>query len=122
MKREMGRSESVRHDNQVNLLLDHGAKGFVSIAFSPASLSIFHYHSRSEQWERLLQRQVDGLGINVRYEFRIAVAGNRLQVFLRGEELANLAVKGRKLHGPWGLGVQAGGVGLWYGLKGPGIE
>jgi len=108
--------------HQVNLLLDHDAKGFISIAFSPESLTIFHYHSRSEEWERLLQRQVDGLGINMRYEFRIAVAGKRLQVFLRGEELARLAVKGRKLHGPWGLGVQAGGVGLWHGLKGPGIE
>lgn len=112
--------EGGRH--QLNVLLDRDDKGFVSIAFSPGALTIFHYHSRSEEWERLLGRKVDGLGINMPYEFRIAVNGKRLQVFLRGEELAGLTIKNRNMHGPWGLGVQAGGVGIWHGLKGPGID
>lgn len=112
--------EGGRH--QANMLLDRDDKGFISIAFSPGSLTIFHYHSRSEEWERLLSRKVEGLGINMSYDFRIAVAGKRLQVFLRGEELAELSISGRKMRGPWGVGMQAGGTGLWHKLKGPGLE
>jgi hypothetical protein len=105
--------------NQMNLLLGRDkATGFVSVAFVAGyGADVFFYDSRDDKWLRLASGPTKGVALWRRVPFRVVVAGDRLTVAVDGVEVAAAELKGHAMTGAWGLGVQAGGVGVWRGVK-----
>ncbi len=104
---------------QMNVLLAREKDaGFVSVAFVAGyGVNVFRYHAKEDRWEKLAAAPAKGLQIWRRMPFRISVTGSKLTVRLDGTEVAAAEVTDHPMSGAWGLGVQAGAVGVWRGVK-----
>lgn len=104
---------------QMNVLLARDKEaGFVSVAFVAGyGVNVFRYHAKEDRWEQLAAAPAKGLQVWRRMPFRVAVAGSKVTVRLDGAEVASAEVPDFPLSGAWGLGVQAGAVGNWRGVK-----
>jgi hypothetical protein len=103
---------------QMNVLLARGEDGFVSVAFLAGhGVDVFRYHRAEDRWEKLASASTKAVQLWRRLPFRVAVDGSKLTVRVDGTELVCVEAPEHAMSGPWGLGVQAGGAGVWRGIK-----
>ena len=104
---------------QMNVLLARDKdQSFLSVAFVAGyGVNVFRFHAKDDRWERLTAAPAKGVQLWRRMPFRIAVDGTKLTVRIDGIEVASADAGDHPMSGPWGLGVQAGAVGVWHGVK-----
>jgi hypothetical protein len=104
---------------QMNLLLARDKeRGFVSVAFVAGyGVNVFRYHAKEDRWETLAAVPAKGIQVWRRMPFRVSVDGSKLTVRVDGVEVATADAGDHPMSGAWGLGVQAGAVGVWRGVK-----
>jgi len=105
--------------NQANVLLGREKdRGFVSVVFLAGyGVDVMRYDAKDDRWLRLGAGPTKAVQTWRRLPFRVVVDGDRLKVIVDGIEVVAADLKGHAMSGPWGLGVQAGGVGVWRGVK-----
>lgn len=104
---------------QMNVLLGRDkAGGFVSVAFvAGVGVVVFRYDAKQDKWIRLADGPTKAVQLWRRVPFRVSVDGAKVKVAVDGIDVASADVSDLALSGPWGLGVQAGGAGIWHGVK-----
>lgn len=104
---------------QANVLLGREKEtGFVSVAFFAGyGVNVFRYQAKEDRWEKLAAVPVRAVQVWRRLPFRISVAGSKLTLRVDGTEVASVEVPDHPMTGAWGLGVQAGAVAAWRGVK-----
>lgn len=104
---------------QMNLLLGRDPlKGFVSVAFGAHDgVAVWRRGPTEADWRRLASAPTKAVQLWRRLPFRVAVDGARVTVRVDGTEVVSVDVEDLDLSGPWGLGVQDGGAGIWRGVK-----
>jgi len=105
---------------QLNVLLDEGPDGFVSVALHGAGrVTVFAYARATDSWEKLGAAPAP-IEVGKAVECAVGLDGEWLVVEIDGREVLRVEVAGRSWDGPWGIGAQKGTVGLWTSL--PGVE
>ncbi len=103
---------------QMNLLLGRTDGGFVSLAFNAGNgVTIFHFKSATNAWDKLGWMAAPDLAVGKKMAFEVTVEGGRIAIKAGSEGPLNWDLKGRDLSGPWGVGVQAGGAGIWHDVQ-----
>jgi hypothetical protein len=101
---------------QMNVLLARRERGFVSVAFRAGDgVTVFRFHAAADRWQRLGRSTAVVPEVGRRHAFRIRVRPDEIEIRLDGGE--PLRVRTGSVSGPWGLGVQAGGGGIWRGVQ-----
>jgi len=105
--------------NQMNVLLGRAKDvGFVSVAFVAGyGVDVLRYDTKDDRWHRLGAGPTKAVQTWRRLPFRVVVDGAKLRVLVDGIEVVAADVKDHPMTGAWGLGVQAGGAGVWRGVK-----
>lgn len=115
-----GRMEILGRSNpQMNVLLGRVAdEGFISIAFrAGVGVTIFRYEEEDNRWANLAFGSAPKLAPGKSTPFAVHVANGRVTAFLAGKQICTTEVGAHPLQGEWGVGVQAGGAGIWRGVK-----
>jgi hypothetical protein len=104
---------------QMSVLLGRaGDRSFVSVVFGAADgVTIGLAHERAPQWKKLASAPTKLVQLGRRLPFRVTVGAGKVAVQLDGVDVGSAEVGDRPMSGPWGLGVAAGGAGIWRGVK-----
>jgi hypothetical protein len=103
---------------QMNLLLGRHAGGFVSVTFVAGyGADVLAYSAADGKWETLASAPTKAVQLWRRVPVRVSVDGSKLTLRIDGTDVATVDLKDRPMSGAWGLGVQAGGAGVWRRVK-----
>ena len=101
---------------EMRVLLDHRGWNHVEVALSAAGELVVR-RVEEEQARDLVAVPCEELRGDGPHRFAIEVDGSTLRVRLEGSERLELDLGGEALSGGWGLGVPAGGAGVWTGVE-----
>lgn len=105
------------HDGppQLNVLLDRQDDSFLSVALHGSGwVTVFEHVYEGNAWNALGRGEAP-MPTGNRFEVSIAIADGALAVSIDGTEAVRCEVE-RSWNGPWGVGAQAGSVGIWHQL------
>lgn len=104
---------------QMNVLLGRVRDvGFISIAFrAGVGVTVFRYDEEDNRWANLAFGPAAQLVRGKATRFTVKVAEGRVTALLDGKQICSTAVGDHPLDGEWGVGVQAGGAGIWRGVR-----
>lgn len=109
---------------QMNVLLDRSDAGFLSVALRAedgGSITLFEFDSKSEAWNKLGSVPAAGIEIGKEFVFHVSISKSKKLLVEVGEAKAAIQVSAdvskRECTGPWGLGVQAHGAGIWRSVR-----
>lgn len=99
---------------QMNVLLDRTPEGLVSVAMrSDGWVTVFEFDVASNRWTRRASFERESLRGLRGGAFSLRVRPGSLAVEIDDAPAVEVALPGRTMRGPWGLGTQAGTCGLW---------
>ncbi|MDJ0975699.1 MAG: DUF1570 domain-containing protein [Planctomycetota bacterium] len=104
---------------QVNVLLGRDEEqGFISVAYRVGSgVSVFRYDAAEDTWTRLAYEDAPSLATAKRHGFLVAVEAGTVTAWLDRQRIVSVDIEDHPLEGAWGLGVQAGGAGVWSNVR-----
>lgn len=106
-----------RKPAQMNLLLGRSDDGFYSIAFVRGfGYTLFRYHAKSNEWEKLASVEVDALKKRKAVKFRVDAFASKINVYVLDHMYSSTKLPEPLAKGEWGVGVQAGSAGRWKRL------
>lgn len=102
---------------QMNLLLGRSDDGFYSIAFVQGfGYTLFRYHAKSNEWEKLASVEVDALKKRKAVKFRVDAFASKINVYVLDHMHSSTKLPEPLAKGEWGVGAQAGSAGRWKRL------
>lgn len=99
---------------QMNVLLDRTASGFVSVAFTAGwGVTIFSYDGDRDRWTKVDAAESKRLPVGHTEAVGVRVDGTTVSVSIGGEAVLTTQLPGRTMTGAWGLGAQHHSAGIW---------
>jgi len=103
---------------QLNLLLGRSDAGFVTVAFRRGfGVTVLGYDSKRSAWSNLANAKHDKVRSGGPFAFEVRIKGAKVEIRIDGKTVLSADIGKRDLTGPWGLGVQAGGAGVWKNVR-----
>ena len=100
---------------QLNLLIDRQADSLVQVCLVAGyGVTVFEQFSEGNVWERRADVIVD-IALDEFVAFEVQTKPGQLVLKLDGTVVLKVELE-REFDGPWGLGVQRGGAGMWRGV------
>ncbi|HWL93904.1 MAG TPA: hypothetical protein VNT79_10250 [Phycisphaerae bacterium] len=101
----------------MHVMLGKAGSQFIFVSFTSTGRVIVRQVFWSENRSDFLADVKTPIAEGKRTKFSIAVKGDVLTVFLEGKQIARCNARGKKLTGPWGVGVEKGCAGIWREVK-----
>jgi len=103
---------------QMNVLLEGNDDGYLSVAMTAGSgVKLFRYDQRKNEWTTHGETQVDAIKAGKPFAFKVRCEKLKIIVEIEGKKVLEATRESPMLRGLWGLGMQAGGAGIWHDVK-----
>ncbi len=103
---------------QMNVLLGRSDAGFVTVAFRRGfGVTVLGYDSKGNAWSNLANARHEQVRAGGPFQFEVRIRDRKVEVRVDGKTVLSANIGNRDLTGPWGLGVQAGGAGVWKDVR-----
>lgn len=114
-----GNAEILASPNpQMNLLLGRSDAGFVTVAFRRGfGVTVLGYDAKRSAWVNLANTEHGQVSRGGPFDFEVRVEGATVKILIDGQTSLSADLGKRDLTGPWGVGAQAGGAGVWRGVR-----
>jgi hypothetical protein len=102
---------------QMNLLLSRTEVGFLMVAFRANSgVTLFRYTKADEAWENVGWMDAPEVQIGREFPFTVSIDGQKITLTIADQSPLMWTLDDIDLTGPWGVGVQSAGAGVWRGV------
>ena len=103
---------------QMNVLLEGNDDGYLSVAMTAGSgVKLFRYDQRKNEWTTHGETQVDAIKAGKPFAFKVRCEKLKIIVEIEGKKVLEVTRESPMLRGLWGVGMQAGGGGIWHDVK-----
>jgi hypothetical protein len=106
-------------ERRMSLLLGRDKeRGYVSVDFVAGfGVEVTLFDAKEARWRRLGAGATKSVQASRRAPFRVVVESGKLRVSVDGNDVVEADLREHPMTGAWGLGVPAGGAGVWRGVK-----